>query len=68
MRTLIALLSMVILVGLPLVVVTESLKYQRDDTILDAVEWKVATNITYPNITVCDAKFFERTLLEGDHH
>jgi hypothetical protein len=31
-----------------------------------AVEWKRDSNLTYPNVTVCFAKFFDKKRMEGE--
>ncbi len=30
-----------------------------------SIEWKRDSNLTYPNMTVCFAKFFDKQQLEG---
>ncbi len=65
LRCVLLLASTAVISALVAVIIKQAVIYSRDDTVRNAVEWRTARAIAYPNITVCNAKFFEKTRLEG---
>lgn len=37
-----------------------------DVTVTDTLEWKTAANVRYPNITVCNKRYFSLRRLKGE--
>ncbi len=65
LRTFIVVVILAVLIALPSVVIDRVVSFHRDHTVRNAVEWKTANNLTYPSITICNSKFFEKSRLQG---
>jgi hypothetical protein len=53
-------------VTLPVYFTNEGFKLYNSPSLSKSIEWKRDSNLTYPNLTVCFAKFFDKKLLEGN--
>lgn len=53
------------IVALPVYFTNEGFLLYNSRSLSKAVEWKRDSNLTYPNITVCFAKFFDKKRMEG---
>ncbi len=62
-----AVLGVVVLACLVTTLVVEAIGFAKDDTIMNAVEWKTAHAMKYPNLTVCNPKYFAPELLESKY-
>ncbi len=47
------------MMGLPVVIVYQMVMYANDIKVNTAVEWRRATSTVYPNLTVCNTRFFD---------
>ncbi len=65
LKTVLFILIMLIVIGLPGVVVYAFIAFLNDDTMTDAVLWTNAKAMRYPNFTVCNAGFFDVGRMEG---
>ena len=45
-------------------ILVTAVDFFRNTSYYSAMEWKEAENITYPNITVCNSAFFNRTYMK----
>lgn len=62
--TLIALMALMTL-ALPVWIMQESVAFYQEGKLITAVDWKRAKSIKYPNITICDAKYFSVRKMNG---
>ncbi len=44
---------------------SQTIEYLTDKTVQNSVEWKRPPSADYPYITVCNPRFFERSLMES---
>ena len=65
LRGLICLTTFVIVLGLPVVLVTQISAFMKDVRTAIYVEYYTAETITYPYITICQPKYFDSRLLES---
>ncbi len=65
LKVLIFMTALAIMVALPIVVATQMAKFMSDVTVNDSVEWKASTSVAYPNITLCNSKYFDKRSLES---
>ncbi len=59
LKMLIFLLSSAAMVALPVVVIYQMASYASETKVVTAIEYRSAASLKYPNITVCNAKFFD---------
>ena len=59
------LISVLIIIGLPVILIGQILDYQDDKTVLTSVDLVKSLNVTYPNITICHPRFFDVEKLQG---
>ena len=65
-KSIICFLSFLIVVGLPTILVIESIKFWNDETVLSKIDQVQRTNTTYPNITVCHPGYFDWIKMQGE--
>ena len=53
------------IVALPVYFTNEGFLLYNSRSLSKAIEWKRDSNLTYPNITVCFSKFFNKKRMEG---
>ncbi len=58
--------GLLIMVVLPILCTVALVTFVHDATVTTKVEWKVAATIPYPNITICNARFFDTRLLRSE--
>ncbi len=68
LKLLVALFGALSILGMFALLVIQAVRFANDDTIMNTVEWKTADSIMYPNITVCNTKFFSPSRLESMQH
>ena len=65
LKSMIFLISVLIIIGLPVILIGQILDYQDDKTVLTSVDLVKSLNVTYPNITICHPRFFDVEKLQG---
>ena len=60
--------SLAIVVALPAYLAYQLVLYNADVSVINAVEWRRAETVVYPNITVCHSKYFDVRKLDSKHH
>ncbi len=66
LKALILVAAAVLMVGLPAALAIMLVNFLNDKTVTNKVEWKAHETMSYPNITVCNAKFFDKRLLDRE--
>ena len=64
-RFLVFVLCVLVLIGLPVIMVKELIKFSHDKSVLSSQDWVKSNNITYPNITVCHPAYFDGEKLKS---
>ncbi len=56
--------------GVPVFIVLEAVAFHQEAKLITATDWMMAEYIKYPNITICDPKFFSLKRMKGmlKHH
>ena len=62
-KTIILLFSLIIIILLPTYLIHEAVIFAQDTSVSTSVEWKKATTMVYPNITICFPKYFDNRKL-----
>ena len=65
-RVLLMSAAFMVMLTLPVLFSVYMVSFVRDTTVVNKVEWGDAEAIAYPNITVCNAKYFNKELLRGE--
>ena len=65
LKSMIFLITVLIIIGLPVILIGQILDYQDDKTVLTSVDLVKSLNVTYPNITICHPRFFDVEKLQG---
>ncbi len=47
------------MVALPVMLVQQMVGYATDTKVITAIEYRTAESLAFPNVTVCNAKFFD---------
>jgi hypothetical protein len=56
------------IIALPVYFTNEGFLLYNSRSLSKSIEWKRDSNLTYPNLTVCFAKFFDKKLLKGKYY
>jgi hypothetical protein len=57
---------MVTTFGLPIFLLIEGIHFMKDDTLRTSSELKHQVSATYPNITVCYPRYFDKFKMQGN--
>ena len=63
-KTLICILSGLIILGLPTILVLQCVKFYEEPAVLSKVDRVKNLNVTYPNITICHPGYFDFKKME----
>ena len=58
-KTGILLMAFLVIFGLPVAVIVQSVAFYKSTSVHNDIEWRQADRINYPNITVCHSKYFD---------
>ena len=58
-------LCIIILLGLPVIMVKELIRFSLDQSVLSSQDWVKSNYTTYPNITVCHPAYFDGDKLKS---
>ena len=59
LRIILIVLMVVVCIFTPTFMILQTVDFYKEVKLVDAIDWRRATAIVYPNITVCDSRFFD---------
>ena len=67
LKVLIGIITMFIIIGLPIYVIAQFVDFINNDTEVRTVQWLYDENMLYPNITVCNPRYFSQQKMKGKY-
>lgn len=64
-RCILIILFGMVIIGLPVVMLVKLITMLRDPQVRNNIEFVNADNMTYPNLTVCHTRYFDKEAMKG---
>ena len=65
MRIILIGLMVAVCLFMPIFMTVEIVSFYKEVKLVDAIDWRRADAIIYPNITICDSMFFSKTKMDA---